>query len=97
FVSVIIAVHYSRTTYFQAILAISAGAVVMIYGYFLYSTFAFTWFDNLLTGGTAPLVNYQAIMNVPFDILQCVVGSTIATIVYQAIAKGSVLAKLEIS
>ncbi len=92
--SVIIAVLFSRSTHFHAILAISAGAVVMITGYFMYSTFAFTWFDNLLTGGTDPLINYQAYVNIPFDILQCLVGEVIAIPVYQAIGKASVLERL---
>ena len=73
------------------IISIIPGAFVMVFGYVLYGTFAFTWIDNLISGGSEPLINWGAIGAIPFDTTQCLGGLLVAIIVYQPMYKSGVV------
>ncbi len=76
FVSIIL----KKVPIYYMIISMIAGGVIMVTGYFLYSTFV------LLYPG--------AYMNLPFDTMQALIGIVIAVPVYQALQKADIVQKI---
>jgi uncharacterized membrane protein len=75
-----VSIAYKKVPIYYMIISMVVGGVIMVVGYFLYSTFVLQYAG--------------AYVNMPFDTLQSLVGIVIAVPVYQALLKADVVQRL---